>query len=88
MRMEREKVENEHRQSVLLLFIFHAQHALRGALFSMHHGQRAARTRTLKCLNSHSFLMISGPTLSPVSLLCATCAPLQSGKVPLRQHRQ
>ena len=35
---------------------------------------------------SSSFAMMSGPTLSPVSLLCATCAPLQSGNVPLFQH--
>src|SRR5687768_6207425 len=29
-----------------------------------------------------------GPTLSPVALLCATCAPLHSGKVSLFQQRQ
>eukprot|EP00197_Chlamydomonas_leiostraca_P007702 CAMPEP_0202885442 /NCGR_PEP_ID=MMETSP1391-20130828/41660_1 /ASSEMBLY_ACC=CAM_ASM_000867 /TAXON_ID=1034604 /ORGANISM="Chlamydomonas leiostraca, Strain SAG 11-49" /LENGTH=181 /DNA_ID=CAMNT_0049568689 /DNA_START=540 /DNA_END=1086 /DNA_ORIENTATION=+ len=29
-----------------------------------------------------------GPTLSPVSLLCFTCAPSHMGNVPLRQQRQ
>ena len=29
-----------------------------------------------------------GPTLSPVALLCFTCAPSQSGKVPDCQQRQ
>ena len=36
----------------------------------------------------HYFLITKGPVLSPVSLLCFTCAPSQYGKFFERQHRQ
>merc|ERR1711972_502706 len=41
-----------------------------------------------RALQLHFLATMSGPTLSPVSLLCATCAASQRGKVPDFQHRQ
>eukprot|EP00953_Heterococcus_sp_UTEX-ZZ885_P022634 12510-Heterococcus_DN1.PRE.1 len=41
-----------------------------------------------KCVAVYfSALTMRGPTLSPVSLLCETCAPLHRGNVSERQHR-